>query len=353
MTTVHNGLKSALYGSLALVATLAASTGHAQQKTLYIGMNGGNQERVFTQSVFGPFEKENNVKVVVVPGGSGDLLAKVQASKAKPQMHVMLLDDGVMYRAISMGLCERMKPNPYLQDLPATARIKGDMAVGMIMSMTGLAYNTKIFSEKGWAPPTSWKDLADPKYKGKVVVQSISASTFGLHAFLMINRLNGGDEKNVEPGFKAWPKTVGPNIIEYIPNSAKVAEMAQAGEVALFPYTPGQTALLKSRGIPVEYAQPKEGSVLLMAAECVIANNSEPELSQKLAAYLISPEAQAAALKAGSFPPSNRKTPAEGDAAKEKARIEGYASSSVVLDWDVVNEQRPLWNTRWNRTIER
>ena len=51
-------------------------------------------------------DRANNVKVVVVPGTSTDVLAKAQAFKDKPQMHVMFLDDGIMARAISMGLCE-------------------------------------------------------------------------------------------------------------------------------------------------------------------------------------------------------------------------------------------------------
>ncbi|HEY0201227.1 MAG TPA: ABC transporter substrate-binding protein [Burkholderiaceae bacterium] len=338
----------------ALAVALAASgAAMAQTKTLYIGMNGGNMEKTYTQYVFGPFEKQNNVKVVVVPGGSADILAKAQASKDKPQMHVMFLDDGVMYRAVGMGLCEKTHPNPYLADLPAIARIKGDMADGVNMGMTGLAYNTKVFAEKGWAPPTSWADLGDPKYKGRVVFQSVSASTFGLHAFLMFNRIHGGTDKNVEPAFKAWPTTVGPNVLEYIPSSAKIAEMAQTGEAALFPYTPTQVTLLKSKGVPVEYAQPKEGVVVLMVAQCVIANNSEPELSQKLAAYLLSPEAQAAALQYGSFNPTNSKTPATGPAAVEQKRLAEYLKTANVVDWDTVNENRPVWNARWNRTVER
>ena len=55
--------------------------------------------------------------------------------------------------------------------------------------MTGLGYNTRLFKEKGWAAPTSWMDLADPKFKGKVVFQSASGSTFGLHGFLMFSFL--------------------------------------------------------------------------------------------------------------------------------------------------------------------
>ncbi|MSQ76668.1 MAG: extracellular solute-binding protein, partial [Rhodoferax sp.] len=183
--------------ALALAATALVSTQvSAQTKTLYIGMNGGQMEKIWSEHIFPAFEKANNAKVVVVPGTSSEILAKAQASKDKPQMHVMFLDDGVMARAIGMGLCEKMKPSAALNEVFPTARFKGDMATGVTMGMTGLAYNKKMYTEKGWAAPTSWMDMADPKLKGKVVFQSVSFSSFGLHGFLMFNRIKGGTERN-------------------------------------------------------------------------------------------------------------------------------------------------------------
>ena len=110
------------------------------------------------------------------------------------------------------------------------------MAVSL--GVTGLAYNTRLFKEKGWGAPTSWMDMADPRFKDKLVFQSMASSTFGLHGFLMFNRIQGGSETDVEPGFKAWPNTVGRNVLEYIPSSAKISEMLQTDEAALFPLTP-------------------------------------------------------------------------------------------------------------------
>lgn len=347
-------LRNVLAAGVAAFALAAAGGASAQTKTLYVGMNGGNFERVFTQAVFPEFEKQNNVKIVVVPGTSADILAKATAAKDKPQMHVMFLDDGVMVRAIGAGLCEKLKPSPGLSDLPAGARMKDDMAAGIDMGMTGLAYNKKMFDEKGWAAPTSWMDLADPKYQGKVVFQSASASSFGLHAFLMFNRIQGGTEENVEPGFTKFRDTIGKNVIEFIPNSAKISEMVQTGEAALFPLTPTAVATLKSKGIAVEYAHPKEGSVVLMVAQCVIANNPDAELAQKLAAYLLSPEAQASAMTIGSAIPSNPKTKAPTPEAQAKIdAFNTYMKTAVVLDWDAINAKRPDWNSRWNKSIER
>jgi putative spermidine/putrescine transport system substrate-binding protein len=340
--------------SIAVLAALAAAgSAAAQTKTLYIGMNGGTFEKAYTQYVFPAFEKANNAKVVVVPGTSSEILAKAQASKEHPQMHVMFLDDGVMVRAIGMGLCEKQHPSPALSELYPAARFKGDMASGVSLGVTGLAYNAKMFKEKGWAPPTSWMDLADPKFKGKVVFQSVSASSFGLHGFLMFNRIQGGNDKNVEPGFKAWPTTIGPNVLEYIPSSAKLSEMVQTGEAAIFPLTPTSVAAMKVKGIPVEYANPKEGSVVLTVGQCVIANNSEPELAQKLTEFLLSPLAQANVLQYGSQIPTNPKAPAVGEGINQVAAINKYMKTAITVDWESINANRPAWNARWNKTIER
>ncbi|MDT7837932.1 ABC transporter substrate-binding protein (plasmid) [Aquabacterium sp. OR-4] len=335
-----------------LLALAAAGT-NAQTRTLYIGMNGGTMEKAYTQYVFPAFEKLHNAKVVVVPGTSSDILAKAQANKDRPQMHVMFLDDGVMMRAIGMGLCQKQRPSAALNELYPLARFKDDMASGVSLGMTGLAYNKKLYDEKKWAPPSSWMDLADPKLKGKVVFQSLSSSTFGLHGFLMFNRIQGGNDKNVEPGFKAWSQSIGPNVLEYIPSSAKISEMVQTGEAALFPLTPTAVAALKVKGIPVEYAQPKEGSVVLVVGQCLIANNSEPELAQKLTEFLLSPQAQANVLQFGAQIPTNPKAPVVGEGVAQVAAISKWMKTAVTVDWDSINANRPAWNARWNKTVER
>lgn len=337
--------------AFSLAAVCASFATHADT-TLYVGMNGGTMQKTYTDYVFPPFEKANNVKIVVVPGTSSDILAKAIATKGHPQMHLMFLDDGVMYRAISMNLCEKQQPSAASAKLYPQAHIEGDMAVGISMGLTGLGYNTKMFAENKWPAPTSWNDLADPKFKGKVVFQSMPSSTFGLHGFLMINRLHGGTESNVTPGFKAWPTTVGPNVKVYIANSAVLSEMIQTDQAAIFPFTPTLAAALKSQGLPVAYASPKEGGVLLMSAQCVLANNSESALAQKLATYVITPEAQKLALDHASYSPTNATVSESGEVGEQLKEMQSYVKNAVVLDWKVINKNRPSWNTQWNRSVE-
>nr|WP_246185704.1 ABC transporter substrate-binding protein [Pandoraea iniqua] len=337
----------------AALALGTSSAAWSQTKTLYIGMNGGPMEKAYTSQVFPEFEKANNVKVVVVPGTSSDVLAKLLANRNSPQMHVVFLDDGVMARAISMGVCQKLDDSPVLKELYPFARVKDDMGAGVQLGMTGIGYNTKIFKEKGWAAPTSWTDFADPKFKGKVVFQSASSSTFGLHGFLALNRIWGGSETNVEPGFTKWATTVGPNVVEYIPNSAKLSEMIQTGEAAIFPLTPTAVSDLQDKNIPVAYVAPKEGAVQLLVDLCVVKNSPDNAQAQKLAQYLLSARGQTLAAAAGAYIPTNPQATVPASMQKRLGKIDDLVKDIKTVDWDAINQRRAQWDQRWNRQIER
>jgi putative spermidine/putrescine transport system substrate-binding protein len=337
------------FGTLGAASTCAWS----QSKTIYIGMNGGPMEKAYTSGVLPDFEKANNVKVTVVPGTSSDVLAKLLANRNSPQIHVAFLDDGVMARAVSMGVCQKLDDSPVLKELYPFARMKDDMGAGVQLGMTGIGYNTKVFQEKGWAPPTSWLDFADPKYKGKVVFQSASSSTFGLHGFLALNRIWGGSEKNVEPGFSKWASTVGPNVVEYIPNSAKLSEMITTGEAGLFPLTPTAIGDLKAKGLPVAYVAPKEGAVLLLVDLCVVKNNPDPALAQKLAQYLLSSAAQSKAAQAGKQIPTNSQAKMTPEMQQNLGDLNTLVKKVTEVDWDAINANRAQWDQRWNQQIEK
>lgn len=343
-----------------MTATLAAAVAFglatpapalAQTKTLYIGMNGGPMERAYASQVLPDFETANNVKVTVVPGTSSETLAKLLANRAHPSMHVVFLDDGVMARAVKSGVCEKLDDSPVLRELYPFARMKDDLGAGVQLGMTGIGYNTKLFAEKGWAPPSSWMDFANPKYRGKVVFQSAATSTFGLHGFLAINRLLGGSDRNVEPGFTKWASTVGPNVAAYIPDSARLAQMIESGEAGLFPLTPTAVGDLADKGVPVAYANPREGAVLLLVDLCVVKDNPDPELAQKLAQYLLSAAAQTKAAAAGRQIPTNREAATTPAMRKSLGDLSDLVRRVTVVDWDAINAHRAEWDARWNRTI--
>jgi len=345
-------MKFLMLSTVVAAALSAYLPAHADTKTIYVGMNGGAVEKNYTSVIFPDFEKANNVKVVVVPGTSSDIMAKMQAQKDKPQMHVVFLDDGVMYRATGMNLCEKVRDSAVLKEVYPFARMANDQAVGVEMGIVGIGYNKKMFDEKSWPAPTSWMDFADPKYKQKVVFQSIPSSTFGLHSFLMLNRLMGGNDKNVEPVFKKWASTVGPNVLEYLSSSAKISEMIQTNEAAIFPLTATAIANLKAKGIPVEFAVPKEGGVSLLVGACALKGNSEPELSQKLIEFLIGVSAQTKDMEMANSIPVNRNVKLSDAVQSRIGKSEVLTKNLNTVDWTEINDKRTEWNNRWNRAIE-
>ncbi len=345
--------KTLFTSMIAGAAMLGTSLSASAKTTLYVGMNGGSMQKMYEEYVFPPFEEANDVKIMVIPGTSTDVLAKVRASKENPQMNLMFLDDGLMYRAIKMDLCTQMNLEPDVNNqLYPSAHIENDMATAVSIGLTGLGYNTKMFEENGWAAPTSWNDLADPKYKGKLVYQSLSSSTFGLHGFLMFNKLHNGSETNVDPGFDAWPDSVGKNVKVYVGGSSKIAEMVQTNEAGLFPITPTLASAWKSKGISVDYANPKEGSVTLFYTQCVVSNSKNRELTQKLANWVLSEKAQSLALEHAAYIPVNSTVIGTEKSQEDLSKNKAYIKTAITVNWEEINNNRPDWNKRWNREIE-
>lgn len=335
-----------LFAACALTA-LAAS---AQQPTLYLGAYGGSTEKLFKEKIIPPFEAKHGVKVVYVPGNSTDTLAKLQAQKGRPELDVVLLDDGPMQQAVQFGFCDAVKPDAY-KDLYSLARLS-DKSVAIGVVATGLAYNVEAFKKAGLPKPDSWEILKDRKFKQKVAIPPIS-NTYGLQTLIMFAKLRQGGEKNIEPGFKAMTSEVAPNVLAWEPSPGKMTELFQNGDVTLAVWGSGRVQALKDTGFPVEFVYPKEGALALMIAGCPVVGSDVPQQSQLLLQYMVSPEVQALLADGQGWGPVHQGTQLAPAVAAKVPYGQGQVGKLIPTDWTVVNEKRAEWTNRWNRTIER
>src|SRR5882724_12991569 len=270
------------------VAVLAAvpSVAAAQQRTLYVAGYGGSFEKTIRDEVIPAFEKENGVKIEYVAGNSTDTLAKLQAQKGNQQIDVAIVDDGPMYQAIQLGFCGKLDGLP--ADLYDAARFKDDRAVGIGIVATGLMYNTKVFAEKGWAPPTSWNDLKDTKYAKQLVIPPIN-NTYGLEALVMLSKMNGGGEANVDSGFKIFKEQINPNVLAYEPSPGKMTELFQSGQAVIAVWGTGRVQSFANTGFPVDFVYPKEGAPILLASACPVVKPTPSPLAQAFVKALLTP----------------------------------------------------------------
>ena len=342
----HLGLATMV--SIAALA-LVPSAVLAQQKTLYVAGYGGSFEKTIRDEVMPAFEQANGVKVEYVAGNSTDTLAKLQAQKGNQQIDVAIVDDGPMYQAIQLGFCGKVDGLP--ADLYDAARFKDDRAVGIGLVATGLMYNTKVFAEKGWAPPTSWNDLKDKKYQKQLVIPPIN-NTYGLHALLMLAKMNGGSEANVDAGFKIFKEEINSNVLAYEPSPGKMTELFQSGQAVLAVWGTGRVQSFANTGFPVDFVYPKEGAVTLLTTACPIAKATTSPLASAFIKKLLEPKIQLVMLKEYGYGPVLKSVEVPPEFAK-MAPVGERAAKLYTSDWAVINDKREEWTKRWNREVER
>jgi putative spermidine/putrescine transport system substrate-binding protein len=340
--------------SLLTAVSIAALVGlppavSAQQKTLFVAGYGGSFEKTIRDEVIPAFEQANDVKVEYVAGNSTDTLAKLQAQKGNQQIDVAIIDDGPMYQAIQLGFCGKIDGLP--ADLYDAARFKDDRAVGTGIVATGLMYNTKVFAEKGWAPPTSWNDLKDPKYQQQLVIPPIN-NTYGLHALLMVAKMNGGSESNVDAGFKIFKEEINSNVLAYEPSPGKMTELFQSGQAVLAVWGTGRVQSFANTGFPVDFVYPKEGAVTLLTAACPIAKPDMSQLASSFINRLLEPNIQLVMLKDYGYGPVVKSVVVPPELMR-MAPIGERAAKLYTADWTIINDKREGWTKRWNREVER
>ncbi|MCM2476145.1 ABC transporter substrate-binding protein [Rhizobium sp. CG5] len=340
------------YKMLVLGTAVFATPAFAED-TLYVAGYSGDFQTMFEKEISPRFAAAHNVKIVYVAGNSSETIAKLQAQKANQEINVALVDDGPMHQAVQFGLCDDVADAPVYNDIYDIAKVSTfqGKAVGLGLVATGITYNKRSFEKNGWAVPNSWNDLTDPKFLQRTASNPISG-TYGLNTLVMFARLNGGSEKNIEPGFDAVRQKLAPNILSWSSSNAQLAQMFQNGDIDIAVWGSSRAVALNKTGFPVEFVYPKEGAPAIVASACAVAGNKLPEKAQAMLQYLASPEVQAKLATQG-FGPTNRNAKVDGSLAAEVPYGDEMLSKLVNVDWETINKNRADWTKQWTRTVEK
>lgn len=343
--------RSFLYRSSALAAGLAApGVVRAQTRNLVVAGWGSNYEASLRGRLIPAFERENNCRVSWVAGSSFDNLGRVRAQRANPQIDVCLIDDWSQLVGRQEGLFAPLNPGVVteLTNLLELARMPDDLGTGFSMSTVGIIYNEKIFSERNMAAPKSWADLARPEFKDRIVLRPLS-SGYTLTVLIALARINGGAERNVDPGFRALAGLRG-NILEFPASAGAMTTLLLRGDAWLGVVGNSEASELIRRGAPVKYIIPEEGTHPTMETINVIRGGPSPELAQLFVNEVLKPEGQADWTRGTASQPVNRKV----NLADLKEHIPYDTSRPIKplnIDMAFVASQRPAWVDRFNREI--
>ena len=244
MNTRRRMLQASLaFGAMQLFPGLSL----AQARRLVFATFTGSWEEAHRDVLVPYFRKmNNNAEITLDPMLSVDQIAKVSAARNNPPIDVMLHDPGPALIAIAQDLVEPfpVAQSKYYKDLIPEAQ--EPMGPAIFFQVVGITYNP----DKVKTPPTSWRDLWKPEFKGRVGITNLN-STLGTGFLVEVARMNGGSESNIEPGFKAI-NDLKPNLAAVAANPGALATLYQQGQIDIGPGNFNAIQILKARGVPVE-----------------------------------------------------------------------------------------------------
>lgn len=336
----------------ASVSAAPAPTAASLEKELTFTAPSGTFQTGMAKDIIPLFERETGVKVTYVAGQTNENLAKVQAQRGNPQIDVLWGSDIERIQGIKDGLWAEFdaKKIPNIATLPEAFRPKDQYGIPIATVVGGIEYNTKVFAEKGWTPPTSWNDFWDPKYRGHVATYSVSVTVSAL-MLTTVARLNGGSEKNIEPGF-AKMLELKPSLFAIYTNAAQMDQGITQGNVWINLNTGARTMLLKEQGGPVEFVAPKEGLAFQQQKVQIVKNAPHPNAAHAWVSFLLRKDIQDKLAVSIGYGPVNGQAQVPANMARYLPTA-ASAQNALIPDWETLVANLPSWVDRWNREIER
>ncbi len=264
-----------LFALLLVLTPLAFSAGQAESKELTVYTPASKE---IVNLVIPEFEKKYNVTVNTVEAGTGQLFNRIKAEAANPQADIMFtggIDSGGAFRAYLDDYVSKEDPN-----LIMSAK-EHPWYNAVFLHPMGIIYNKNLVKE---GEVKGWKDLTDPKWKGKVLMPDPrkSGSAFGeLIIFLHVFGREG----------PAWDfvKALHKNLV-IVSSSSHTYKFVASGEYP-FGFTHERNAYkYAAAGKPVGFIYPVEGTAVRPDGIYLVKGGPNPKLAKQFIDFVLSKE---------------------------------------------------------------
>ncbi|MEO7078160.1 MAG: ABC transporter substrate-binding protein [Rhodococcus sp. (in: high G+C Gram-positive bacteria)] len=278
--------------SLALVAALAACSEPAAPETT--SETGSGTLTVYTSEPQAKIDALNAEFMAVNPGidvqvfraGTGDLNARIAA-----ELETGTIGADVLLAADAPTFERYKDENLLLQYTPAGVdKLNQDVVdpegyyVGTRIIPTVIAYNTAAVTD----PPTSWKDLADAKYKGQITLPNPEVS--GAAAFNTAVWLS--EEALGEP----WLEALAANEPVVAESNGPVGQSVAAGTQPVGIVVDYLVRELAAKGSPIALEYPTDGVPYISQPAGIFKDSANPEAAKKYVDFLVGKRGQEIAV---------------------------------------------------------
>lgn len=284
------------YGLLTLTILLSTATfkpAVAEENTLHIY---SSRHYNTDEKLYSDFTKETGIEIKRVDGKGDALIARLeQEGELAPADLIITVDAGRLWRAEQAGLFQPIQSEILSEKIPANLRHDDGQWFGFSTRARVLVYNRDKIEE---GTLTSYKDLADPKWKGRICVRS-SSNIYNQSLMASIIAQDGEDSA------KAWAKGLFENLARKPQGgdtdqikavAAGVCDIALANSYYFFRLqrseNPEDNAVVENLAI-VFPDQDTNGTHVNISGAGVLKNAKNKEAAVKFLEYLTSESAQA------------------------------------------------------------
>ncbi len=342
--------KSFRLGRRGLLAAAAAAplarpyVARAEPVTLVLGSNGGEEYKTMYEAVYATFEKKYNAKIVPVFADGATLLNRVIAERANPSMDVSITYQGGWLIGKAEGVFEKVDYSriPNVDKIYDFLRDPDGYAPFCNFTGWGICYNKDEIKK----PPTSFKDLWKPEYKGQTMVGGIYHWQIHLAAFALAWT---GDQTKIDVAF-AKMKELAPNLAGFYGLTSDAQSKFQQGIGNIATWYSRTVQRLNQAGIPLAFQTPEEGAFIYPICYQAVKGTKKLDLVEKLLGEMYDPVTAVKLAQLNGYIPGNRevKLPPELQA--------GMLTYDEVLkahnwDWNLINANQDAWLSRWNSEI--
>ena len=287
------------------------------------------------EAAFDAFTEKTGIKVEYVEISTGKALAQLQAETGNTTADIWFGGGVDSYiSATDLGYLEQYVSPEAEAINPAYSDADGYWT-GLALVPAGFLVNNDVLAEKNLEAPKTWEDLADPKYKGEIIMASpaISGTQYAI--------LNGtiqayGEEK----GWEVW-KGINENVDFYAQGGGEPGPKCAAGEfgIAVLAMTGGTFAM--EAEYPVTAVYPEDMIPWTPAPIAIFKNSQNKDAAKVFVDYFLSKEGQEALREA------DARIMARGDVAIPEAI--GTVDTEKLIDQDVLlfGSQREALLEKW------
>ena len=287
------------------------------------------------EAAFDAFTEKTGIKVEYVEISTGKALAQLQAENGNTTADIWFGGGVDSYiSATDLGYLEQYVSPEAEAINPAYSDADGYWT-GLALVPAGFLVNNDVLAEKNLEAPKTWEDLADPKYKGEIIMASpaISGTQYAI--------LNGtiqayGEEK----GWEVW-KGINENVDFYAQGGGEPGPKCAAGEfgIAVLAMTGGPFAM--EAEYPVTAVYPEDMIPWTPAPIAIFKNSQNKDAAKVFVDYFLSKEGQEALREA------DARIMARGDVAIPEAI--GTVDTEKLIDQDVLlfGSQREALLEKW------